>query len=100
MLPTASLGTGKKGLYEPVHGSAPDIAGKGVANPLAAILSAEMMLRYSFDDASGADRINRAVRTVLAEGLRTPDIWSPGCRTVSTQEMGDAVAAAIGGLVR
>lgn len=95
MLPTASLGYGKKGLYEPVHGSAPDIAGQGVANPLAAILSAEMMLRYSFDDAAGADRINRAVKTVLADGLRTPDIWSPGCRKVSTREMGDAVAAAI-----
>ena len=96
MLPTASLGTGKKGLYEPVHGSAPDIAGKGVANPLAAILSAEMMLRYSFDDAAAADRINRAVRKALAEGLRTLDIWSAGCRKVSTTEMGDAVAAAIG----
>ena len=94
MLPTASLGYGKKGLYEPVHGSAPDIAGQGVANPLAAILSAEMMLRYSFDDAAGADRINRAVRKVLADGLRTPDVWQPGCRKVSTSEMGDAVAAA------
>jgi 3-isopropylmalate dehydrogenase len=96
MLPTASLGIGKKGLYEPVHGSAPDIAGKGVANPLAAILSAEMMLRYSFDETAAADRINRAVRRALAGGLRTPDIWSPGCRKVSTAEMGDAVAAAIG----
>jgi len=95
MLPTASLGVGRKGLYEPVHGSAPDIAGQGVANPLAAILSAEMMLRYSFDDAAAADRINRAVRRVLGDGLRTPDIWSPGCRRVSTAEMGDAVAAAI-----
>ena len=97
MLPTASLGVGKKGLYEPVHGSAPDIAGKAIANPLAAILSAEMMLRFSFDDAAGADRINRAVRRVLADGLRTPDIWQPGCRKVSTIEMGDAVAAAIAG---
>jgi 3-isopropylmalate dehydrogenase len=96
MLPTASLGVGKKGLYEPVHGSAPDIAGKNVANPLAAILSAEMMLRYSFDDAAGADRINAAVRKVLADGLRTSDIWSPGCSQVSTSQMGDAVAAAIG----
>jgi 3-isopropylmalate dehydrogenase len=94
MLPTASLGYGRKGLYEPVHGSAPDIAGRGVANPLAAILSAEMMLRYSFDEALAADRINRAVRTALADGLRTPDIWQPGCRKVSTREMGDAVAAA------
>jgi 3-isopropylmalate dehydrogenase len=96
MLPTASLGVGRKGLYEPVHGSAPDIAGKGVANPLAAILSAEMMLRHSFDQAEAADRINRAVKRALADGLRTPDIWSPGCRKVSTTEMGDAVAAAIG----
>jgi 3-isopropylmalate dehydrogenase len=96
MLPTASLGVGRKGLYEPVHGSAPDIAGKGVANPLAAILSAEMMLRHSFDAADAADRINRAVKRVLADGLRTPDIWQPGCRRVSTIEMGDAVAAAIG----
>ena len=96
MLPTASLGYGKKGLYEPVHGSAPDIAGQGVANPLAAILSAEMMLRYSFDQAEAADRINRAVRKALADGLRTPDIWQPGCRKVSTTDMGDAVAAAIG----
>jgi 3-isopropylmalate dehydrogenase len=97
MLPTASLGVGSKGLYEPVHGSAPDIAGKNVANPLAAILSAEMMLRYSFDEAAAADRINRAVRKVLADGLRTGDIWSAGCRRVSTTEMGDAVAAALGG---
>jgi 3-isopropylmalate dehydrogenase len=95
MLPTASLGTGRKGLYEPVHGSAPDIAGRGVANPLAAILSAEMMLRYSFDETAAADRINRAVKRALSEGLRTPDIWSPGCRKVSTAEMGDAVAAAL-----
>ena len=96
MLPTASLGVSKKGLYEPVHGSAPDIAGKSLANPLAAILSAEMMLRFSFDDAAGADRINRAVKRVLADGLRTADILQPGCRKVSTTEMGDAVAAAIG----
>jgi 3-isopropylmalate dehydrogenase len=95
MLPTASLGVGRKGLYEPVHGTAPDIAGQGVANPLAAILSAELMLRHSFDEAAAADRINRAVKQALAEGLRTPDIWSPGCRKVSTAEMGDAVAAAL-----
>ena len=96
MLPTASLGVGKKGLYEPVHGSAPDIAGQNIANPLAAILSAEMMLRYSFDNTQGADRINAAVRKVLADGLRTADIWQPGCRKVSTTQMGDAVAAAVG----
>jgi 3-isopropylmalate dehydrogenase len=95
MLPTASLGTGPKGLYEPVHGSAPDIAGRNIANPLAAILSAEMMLRYSFDDAANANRINAAVRKVLKDGLRTGDIWSAGRTQVSTSEMGDAVAAAI-----
>src|ERR1700749_4132924 len=78
MLPSASLATGSKGLYEPVHGSAPDIAGKNIANPLAAILSAEMMLRYTFGDLAAADRINRAVRKVLADGLRTGDIWSAG----------------------
>jgi 3-isopropylmalate dehydrogenase len=96
MLPTASLGVGKKGLYEPVHGSAPDIAGKNIANPLAAILSAEMMLRYSFDDMKSADRINAAVRKVLADGYRTGDIAEPGCTRVSTSEMGDAIVAAIG----
>ncbi len=95
MLPTASLGVGKKGLYEPVHGSAPDIAGKNIANPLAAILSAEMLLRYSFDDAKSADKINTAVRKVLADGYRTGDIAEAGCKTVSTSQMGDAVAAAI-----
>jgi 3-isopropylmalate dehydrogenase len=95
MLPTASLGTGPKGLYEPVHGSAPDIAGRNIANPLAAILSAEMMLRYSFDDAANANRINAAVRKVLKDGLRTGDIWSAGRTQVSTSQMGDAVAAAI-----
>ena len=94
MLPTASLGVGSKGLYEPVHGSAPDIAGKNIANPLAAILSAEMMLRYTFGDLQAADRVNAAVKKVLADGLRTGDIWSAGCKKVSTSEMGDAVAAA------
>jgi len=95
MLPTASLGVGKKGLYEPVHGSAPDIAGRNIANPLAAILSAEMMLRYSFDDMKTADRINAAVRKVLADGYRTGDIAEPGCKTVGTSQMGDAVVAAL-----
>ena len=95
MLPTASLGVGKKGLYEPVHGSAPDIAGKNLANPLAAILSAEMMLRYSFDDAVNADRITTAVRKVLADGYRTADIFEAGCTKVGTTQMGDAVAAAL-----
>jgi 3-isopropylmalate dehydrogenase len=96
MLPTASLGVGAKGLYEPVHGSAPDIAGKNLANPLAAILSAELMLRYSFNDMKSADRINAAVRKVLADGYRTSDIAQPGCETVGTTQMGDAIVAAIG----
>jgi 3-isopropylmalate dehydrogenase len=95
MLPSASLATGSKGLYEPVHGSAPDIAGKNIANPLAAILSAEMMLRYSFDDARNADRILAAVQRVLAAGYRTGDIFQPGMKRVGTKEMGDAVAAAL-----
>jgi 3-isopropylmalate dehydrogenase len=95
MLPTASLGVGKKGLYEPVHGSAPDIAGRNIANPLAAVLSAEMMLRYSFDDMNTADRINAAVRKVLADGYRTGDIAQPGCKTVGTSQMGDAIVAAL-----
>jgi 3-isopropylmalate dehydrogenase len=95
MLPTASLGVGKKGLYEPVHGSAPDIAGKNIANPLAAILSAELMLRYSFDDMTSADKIQAAVRRVLADGYRTGDIAEPGCKMVGTSQMGDAIVAAI-----
>ena len=95
MLPSASLATGSKGLYEPVHGSAPDIAGRNIANPLAAILSAEMMLRYSFDDARNADRIMAAVKKVLAAGYRTGDIFQPGMKRVGTKEMGDAVAAAL-----
>jgi len=95
MLPSASLGKGSQGLYEPVHGTAPDIAGKNIANPLAAILSAELMLRYSFDDARGADRISAAVRKVLAAGYRTVDIYQPGMKRVGTREMGDAVVAAL-----
>ncbi len=97
MLPSASLDRNSKGLYEPIHGSAPDIAGKGVANPLATILSAAMMLRYSLDRADAADRIESAVQAVLAAGLRTPDIWSEGTNKVGTREMGDAVVAAITG---
>ncbi len=93
MLPSASLGTGKKGLYEPVHGSAPDIAGRNLANPLGAILSAAMMLRYTFGDAEGEERIRRAVRAALARGLRTADIAAAGAKSVSTEEMGDAVLA-------
>jgi len=95
MLPSASLDSRNKGLYEPSHGSAPDIAGKGVANPLATILSAAMMLRYSLEQSEAADRIESAVRAVLSAGLRTADIWSEGTRTVGTREMGDAVVAAI-----
>jgi 3-isopropylmalate dehydrogenase len=97
MLPSASLDARNKGLYEPSHGSAPDIAGKGVANPLATILSAAMMLRYSLQQAAAADRIETAVKAVLSAGLRTPDIWSDGTTKVGTREMGDAVVAAITG---
>jgi 3-isopropylmalate dehydrogenase len=93
MLPSASLNDRKQGLYEPSHGSAPDIAGQGVANPLATILSAAMMLRFSLDQAEAADRIERAVKDVLAQGLRTADIHSEGTTRVGTKEMGDAVVA-------
>ncbi|HOX88951.1 MAG TPA: 3-isopropylmalate dehydrogenase [Burkholderiaceae bacterium] len=95
MLPSASLNERRQGLYEPSHGSAPDIAGQGVANPLATILSAAMMLRYSLDEAASADRIEAAVKSVLAAGLRTPDIWSEGTNKVGTVQMGDAVVAAL-----
>ena len=93
MLPSASLDKDNKGLYEPSHGSAPDIAGKGIANPLATILSAAMMLRYSLNQPEAADRIESAVRAVLSAGLRTADIWSEGTRKVGTREMGAAVVA-------
>ncbi len=95
MLPSASLDSRGKGMYEPIHGSAPDIAGKGIANPLATILSVAMMLRYSLDAPALAVRIEHAVGKVLDDGLRTPDIASPGTRTVGTREMGDAVAGAL-----
>ena len=95
MLPSASLDERGKGLYEPIHGTAPDIAGKGVANPLATILSAAMMLRYSLGQPRAADRIEQAVSGVLASGLRTADIHTAGSRRVGTQEMGDAVLAAL-----
>ena len=97
MLPSASLDKNSKGLYEPSHGSAPDIAGKGVANPLATILSAAMMLRFSLNQPQAADRIESAVKAVLSAGLRTGDIWSEGTTRVGTREMGDAVLAAITG---
>ena len=95
MLPSASLNTKNQGLYEPSHGSAPDIAGKGVANPLATILSAAMMLRFSLNQAEAAERIETAVKAVLAQGLRTPDIYSEGTTRVGTREMGDAVVKAL-----
>jgi 3-isopropylmalate dehydrogenase len=95
MLPSASLALNKKGLYEPVHGTAPDIAGKNIANPLAAILSMGMMLRYSFDRPDLADRVERAVGRVLSEGYRTADIFQPGMRKVGTEEMGEAVVSAL-----
>jgi 3-isopropylmalate dehydrogenase len=96
MLPSASLNDKKQGLYEPSHGSAPDLAGKGVANPLATILSAAMMLRFSLGQEEAARRIEAAVQKVLAQGLRTPDIYSAGTTKVGTVEMGDAVLKALG----
>ena len=95
MLSSASLGAGKLGLYEPSHGSAPDIAGKDLANPIATILSAAMMLRYSFDLDDAADAIETAVRKVISEGYRTVDIMSEGCTRVGTKEMGDLIAARV-----
>ena len=95
MLPSASLNAKGQGLYEPSHGSAPDIAGKGVANPLATILSAAMMLRFSLNQEAAASRIEQAVQTVLEQGLRTADIYSDGTKKVGTAEMGEAVVAAL-----
>jgi 3-isopropylmalate dehydrogenase len=95
MLPSASLNAKNQGLYEPSHGSAPDIAGKNIANPLATILSVAMMLRFSLNQTAAADRIDSAVSAVLSQGLRTADIYSQGTQKVSTQQMGDAVVAAI-----
>ena len=95
MLPSASLNSKGQGLYEPSHGSAPDIAGKGIANPLATILSAAMMLRFSLNQEAAAQKIEAAVQKVLADGLRTADIYSEGTTKVSTREMGDAVVAAL-----
>ena len=93
MLPSASLGSGKFGLYEPIHGSAPDIAGKGIANPLATILSCAMMLRWSFGLEREADAVEAAVDAVLADDYRCGDIRTPGCKLVGTVQMGDAVVA-------
>jgi 3-isopropylmalate dehydrogenase len=95
MLPSASLNARGFGLYEPIHGSAPDIAGQGVANPLATILSGAMLLRYSLGQEAAARRVEAAVRKVLAQGFRTADITEPGCRQVGTAAMGDAVLAAL-----
>ena len=95
MLPSASLDRAGKGMYEPIHGSAPDITGKGIANPIATILSLAMMLRYSFDDAASADRVEQAVIAALDAGYRTADIYSEGTRKVGTAEMGDAIVSAL-----
>lgn len=95
MLPSASLGNGSLGLYEPIHGSAPDIAGKDMANPIATILSAGMLLRYSLNETNAAERIEYAVKNVLDRGYRTADISSEGCKTVGTREMGRLVAEVI-----
>lgn len=95
MLPSASLDANNKGMYEPIHGSAPDIAGQGIANPLATILSAAMMLRYTFNETVAADRIERAVNGALDANIRTGDIYSEGMQKVGTAAMGDAVVAAL-----
>lgn len=95
MLPSASLDANNKGMYEPSHGSAPDIAGKDIANPLATILSAAMMLRYTFNDETNAQRVENAVKKALAQGFRTADIWTEGCQKVGCAAMGDAVVAAL-----
>lgn len=95
MLASASLGKGKRGLYEPIHGSAPDIAGQDVANPLATVLSGAMMLRYSLNELAAADAIEAAVEKVLVRGLRTADIYTEGTQRLGTEAMGDAVANAV-----
>jgi len=95
MLPSASLDQNTKGMYEPIHGSAPDIAGKNMANPLATILSVAMMYRYTFVDMVTADRIENAVKRVITQGFRTADIWTGGAQKVSCSEMGDAVVNAL-----
>ena len=95
MLPSASLDEHNKGMYEPIHGSAPDIAGKNLANPLATILSVSMMFKYTFADQATADRVDNAVKKVIAQGYRTGDIWTEGCQRVSCSQMGDAVVAAM-----
>jgi 3-isopropylmalate dehydrogenase len=96
LLPSASLGDGKRGLYEPIHGSAPDIAGKGIANPVGTILSVAMLLRHSLGLSAEADAIEKAVTSAIAAGARTPDIVAPGAKALSTREVGDAVLARLG----
>ena len=93
MLPSASLGEGKRGLYEPIHGSAPDIAGKGIANPIATILSVAMMLRLSLDMPEEANAVETAVRGAISDGLRTLDLARPGAPALSTVQMTDAILA-------
>jgi len=95
LLPSASIAEGAFGLYEPAGGSAPDIAGKGIANPIAQILSAALMLRYTFKEEEAAKAIEQAVEAVIANGIRTGDIWVEGCKKVGTAEMGNAVAEAV-----
>src|SRR5699024_11773987 len=95
MLPSASLNASKQGLYEPIHGSAPDIAGKGVANPLAMILSVAMLLPYSLDMSPLADKVESAVSSGIKQGYRTPDLYQEGTIKVSTSEMGDAILKAL-----
>ncbi len=95
MLPSASLDANGKGMYEPIHGSAPDIAGQGVANPIATVLSVAMMLRYTLGEAAMAERVEAAVFKVLDQGLRTADIWTEGTNRVGTAQMGDAIVAAL-----
>jgi 3-isopropylmalate dehydrogenase len=97
MMPSASLAPGGKGLYEPIHGSAPDIAGRDIANPLATILSAAMLLRYTLKRETEAVLVEEAVRRVVAAGTRTGDIMETGCTQVGTRAMGDAVVAALAG---
>jgi 3-isopropylmalate dehydrogenase len=95
MLPSASLDAGQKGMYEPIHGSAPDIAGKDIANPIATILSVAMMLRYTLGEPALAVMVERAVSAVLDQGLRTADIYTDGMTRVGTAKMGDAIVAAL-----
>lgn len=95
MLPSASLDANNKGMYEPSHGSAPDIAGKDVANPLATILSVAMMFKYTFNDEASFNRIDNAVKKVIAAGYRTADIWTEGTQKTSCSAMGDAVVSAL-----